>query len=99
MSQAYCNSFFNIGASIVIDSDAGCFCQKASTVMPYLVQTEWTDHPNGTYYLYGKFYWYDDFEHMPEQSRMVPTGTQVGSQGASSLWQSDVLGMLWLEGE
>ncbi|KAI4644200.1 hypothetical protein J4E93_006100 [Alternaria ventricosa] len=62
MSQVYRNSFLNIAASIAVDSDAGFFRERASTVEPYVVQTTWTDHSNGTYYFYNDAYWYENFE-------------------------------------
>jgi hypothetical protein len=69
MSQVYRHSFLNIAASIAVDSDAGCFRKRASTARPYPVQTVWTNHPNGTYYLYRKLYWDDHFALMPLNRR------------------------------
>lgn len=69
MSQVYRNSFLNIAASIAVDSDAGFFRERASTVEPYVVQTTWTDHENDTYYVYNDDYWFENFERMPLTSR------------------------------
>jgi len=69
MSQVYRNSFLNIAASIAVDSDAGFFRERAATVEPYVVQTTWTDSPNGTYYVYNESYWFENFERMPLNSR------------------------------
>lgn len=69
MSQVYRHSFLNIAASIAVDSDAGCFRERVSTAERSLVQTTWTDYPNGTYYLYYDHYWVDNFASMPLKKR------------------------------
>jgi hypothetical protein len=69
MSQVYRYSFLNIAATIADDSDAGCFRERVSTAERYLVQTTWTDYPNGTYYLYLEHYWLDNFTFLPLQKR------------------------------
>ncbi|KAH6851534.1 heterokaryon incompatibility protein-domain-containing protein [Alternaria rosae] len=69
MSQVYRHSFLNIAASGAVDSDAGFFRERASTIEPYVVQTAWTDHPNGTYHVYSEDYWSENFERMPLRHR------------------------------
>jgi hypothetical protein len=69
MSKVYRNSFLNIAASIGVDSDAGFFPERAPTVEPYVVQTAWTDHPNNTYHVYDKDYWFETFDRMPLNRR------------------------------